>query len=93
MAALTSAQAVQVWHAFVAEQLQEVGQGTNLSKVELKAAVDAVNTWIDNNAASYVSNLASNASSFNTASTAQQKAILMIYVLIVKYNLASAVLR
>lgn len=91
MAALTSDQVEKVWHAFIAEQLADTS--TSLLKADFRAAVTAVNTWIDNNAGSYGSNLTANAAAFAAATNAQQKAILMIYVLIIKYNLLGALIR
>jgi hypothetical protein len=85
MAALTVAQVEKTWVTLLQEQFP--GVNINMIKDDLRAAVNAANTWVDANTASFGTALNTNAPTFAAATTAQQKALLLAYVLRFKYNL------
>lgn len=85
MAALIASDVQKAWTRLVEDHLAPAGS-VNLSKVDLTAAVNATNTWIDNNLASYLAALSSGAPAANAALTAKQKALLFTLVLMVKYG-------
>lgn len=51
----------------------------NITKPDLRTAVDAVDAWLDDNAASFNQALPD---SFKTTATTQQKYLLLLYVLL-----------
>lgn len=55
-----------------------------LLKVDLRAAVDAVDDWVDANAASYNTALPT---AFRTSATAAQKAKLLMFVVSKRFNI------
>lgn len=69
---------------FAKKIFQEVGTTANMDTVELKAAVDAVDGWVDANQASYNTALPV---PFKTTATAQQKALLLVYVVMKREGL------
>lgn len=52
VATLTSADRQAIWSKFM-EEASRLWLGVNLSKLELRAAVDATDNWINSNAASF----------------------------------------
>lgn len=56
----------------------------SVTKVDLKNAVDATDLWVENNAASY--NLAL-PTPFRTNATAEQKSLLLVAVVLMRFNL------
>jgi hypothetical protein len=86
MALLTAVQKKAAWHRFIEDASRTGPAGWN--KVDLDAAVTAANQWCDDNQASYVSALVTGAPTFGGAnSTATQKTLLLIYVLMVRQGL------
>ena len=77
MAALTNADRIAIWTDFIDRQ---PGVIATYTQTDLKAAADAINSWIDNNQASFVSFLASNAPTFASNSTAAQKTLMFCIV-------------
>ena len=76
MAALTNPQRRSIWAEFMRRASRE-RQDLGLTKTQLRAAVDATDGWIDDNAASFNSALPAAA---RTALTAQQKALMFFAV-------------
>ncbi len=76
MAVLTAAKRRALWREFMDEASAE-RDPLPLTKAQLRAAVDAVDTWIDDNAASFNAALPAAARS---ALTARQKARLFFIV-------------
>jgi hypothetical protein len=62
-------------------------EACGFTKADLRAAVDATDTWIDNNAASYNSALPA---AFRTTATATQKTLLFCYVAMRRHGLLRA---
>lgn len=86
MAVLTDVQRKAAWRAFISERLG--ADECRWTKADLVAAVDAMNTWLDNNQASLVVALNAGAPNFGGAnSTTAQKAWLFIYVVMVRQGL------
>lgn len=73
MAVLPDTDRDRVWRAFMRRNLDNCG----FTKAELRAAVDATDSWIDSNAAAFNSALPT---AFRTAATAAQKTLLFCYV-------------
>lgn len=73
MAALSTAERIEVW----AQMMREATATLDLTKAELRAAVDAVDDWADANAASFNTAIPQPARS---ALKAKQKAALLMYV-------------
>lgn len=79
MATLSEADRLKVWaHSMRGPE----GIGCVL-KTQLKSAVDAVDNWVESNAASYNTALPS---PFQTAATTTQKYLLLMYVLMRRMN-------
>lgn len=76
MATLPEADRARVWRGLM-RYLSGLRQALDLSKTELRAAVDATDTWIDDNQASYNSALPSAA---QTNLTTAQKTLLFCVV-------------
>lgn len=55
-----------------------------VNKTDLRAAVDAADTWVDNNAASYNSALPT---TFRTNATQNQKSLLLVAVVLMRFNI------
>jgi len=77
MAVLPDPDRVNVWATFMRE-LSAEREGINLSKVDLRAAVNAADAWADANAAAYNTALPVAA---RTNLTTQQKARLLMFVI------------
>lgn len=73
MAVLPDADRDRVWRAFMRRNLDSSG----FTKADLRAAVDATDSWIDSNAAAFNSALPA---AFRTTATAAQKTLLFCYV-------------
>jgi hypothetical protein len=82
MAVLADAERKALWARFM-EELSARRQEISLSKSELRAAVDAVDTWVENNQASFNSALPAAA---QTGLTTKQKAALLMYVVNKRYE-------
>jgi hypothetical protein len=82
--ALTDNQRKEIWMEFMrqASNRQEL-IGTTLTKIELRSAVNAIDNWIDSNAASFNNALPNPA---NTQLTNKQKYEIFKMVLTLKYN-------
>ena len=67
--------------AGIARQIQrywsDQRESAGFTKAQLSAAVDAADAWVDSNATSYNNALPA---AFRNAATAQQKALLLMYV-------------
>lgn len=86
MAALTVLQRLRAWKTFLKEAW---GNGpATLTKAQFEAAADAANVWVDANSATYLAALTANSPAFASATSGQQKALLLVYVLAAKYDLA-----
>ena len=84
MVALTQAQINKIFQDFVNEIIRAApNTAVTLTKSDIKTAITATNTWIDNNAASYNSALAANVQS---SLTSAQKSVLFAYVALKKYS-------
>lgn len=62
--------------------LQETVAG--ITKTDLKAAVDAADSWVDSNAASYNSALPA---TFRNNATTGQKSLLLVGVVLLRFNI------
>ena len=76
MAALSEADRLRVWRAFMRLNTESCG----FTKTALKAAVDAADQWCDDNATSFNTALPSGAGSFRATASLQQKTLLLCYV-------------
>lgn len=74
MAVLSDADRIEVWAQIMRESVSTLA----LAKTDLKAAVDAADTWADSNAASFNSAIPQPA---RGALTTKQKAALLMYVI------------
>jgi hypothetical protein len=66
---------------------EALGSVPSCLKADLRAAVDATDTWVDNNAASYNSALPT---AFRTNANAQQKSLLLCWVVMRRAGLLRA---
>lgn len=82
MAQLTEAERLQIWRGFM-RVLSRSGDECGFVKSDLKAAVDALDVFLENNAAAINSALPA---SFRTAATVDQKAFLLAAVVLRRYN-------
>lgn len=73
MAVLPDLDRNRIWRWFMRQNLE----GLEVTKVDLRAAVDAADSWVDSNAASYNTALPQ---PFRGAATTTQKALLLCYV-------------
>ncbi len=78
MAALTTNEKTAIWRA-MANKIVETGS-MKFTKDELRTAADAAQTWADANAASFNTALTTNAASFASKATSQEKALLLAYI-------------
>lgn len=76
MAVLSESKRIETWGDFMRE-LSRNREAMSLTKTELRAALDAVDVWVDTNTAAYNSALPAAAQSGLTAS---QKAQLLLFV-------------
>ncbi len=81
MAVLPDADRVEIWREMMSD-LSNRREATPFLKADLKAAVNALDGWLDANAASANSALPQ---PFRGAATTQQKALLMQYVIQRRY--------
>ena len=77
--ALSAADQLAVWTDFIDRQ---PGVTAKYTAADLKAAAVAVDTWITNNQAAFLTALASGAPVFNSNSTAAQKTLMFVEVLL-----------
>lgn len=77
MADLTNSQRIKCGRAFALRAYQELNSTANLTKDDIKAAVDATDDWIDDNQASFNTALPN---PFKTTATLDQKTILFVIV-------------
>ena len=83
MAELTSDDRKIIWSAYM-DDLSSRRESITLTKDELRAAVDAVDTWVNNNQASFNSAIPNPA---RTNLTASQKAELLLYIVRKRYEI------
>lgn len=76
MAVLSNADRRDVWAEFM--RTPEAGETFGISKTELRAAVDAIDQWVDDNAASFNTAIPQPA---RGSLTARQKARLLSFVI------------
>jgi protein-disulfide isomerase-like protein with CxxC motif len=76
MAVLSEAKRAEIWAEFQREVSSE-RETMPFTKAQLRAAVDAADSWVDSNAAAYNSALPA---AFRSAATTAQKARLMMFV-------------
>lgn len=81
---LTADQTMALWANFMREFSQQ-RIPLNLTKTELKQAIEAVDAWIDANAASFNAALPAAARS---ALSAKQKAMLLFYVTMKRFEVS-----
>lgn len=84
MAVLPDADRREVWARFMRE-LSARREPCSLTKVDLRAAVDAIDVWVDANAAAFNAAIPQPARS---ALTARQKAELLFYVVFRRYEVS-----
>jgi hypothetical protein len=77
MAVLSDNDRLELW-AEVMRDLGSTGASVSIEKADLRAALDAADSWVDTNAASYNTALPQPA---RGALTARQKAHLLMYVI------------
>lgn len=82
MTVLTQEVRTELW-ANIMRRLSAERQAVAINKLELRAAVDAVDDWIEANAASFNSALPVAA---RTGLTPQQKAMMLAWVVIKRYE-------
>lgn len=88
MAVLTETQKTNIFRSFVS-QLSQIAV-IRWTKPELKLAASVINDWLDSNLASLNTALTVNASAFASTATNQQKALLLVYVVLVRAGILSA---
>lgn len=84
MANLPDDERANVW-ADLMRRLSQAGESVALTKPQLRAAVDAADTWTDENAAAFNSSLPAAA---RNNLTAKQKAMLLAYVILKRYEVS-----
>lgn len=77
MAALSNAQRIATW-AGLMESMSRANEACTITKPQLQAAVDATDTWVDDNAASF--NTALPAAARNGLTQKQKARLLMLVV-------------
>jgi len=82
MAVLNEASRIEVW-AELMRQYSNDGESIGINKADLRAAVDALDTFMDNNAAAINSALPQPA---RGGLTTPQKAIMLSYVVLKRYK-------
>lgn len=84
MAVLPDADRIRIWKGLMRywSNLRETLAG--MLKADLRAAVDAADSWVDANAASYNSALPV---TFRTNATQSQKSLLLVAVILMRFNL------
>lgn len=83
MAVLPEANRLRIWRGLMRywSLLRETVAG--ISKAQLKAAVDAADQWVEDNAASYNSALPT---AFRNNATTSQKSLLLVGVVLMRFN-------
>jgi hypothetical protein len=84
VATLPTADRQRIWRALM-RYLSSIQDPIALVKIDLQAAVDAADTWVNNNAGSFNSALPAAAQS---GLTTGQKSLLLCAVVLMRYNLA-----
>ncbi|MCC7208323.1 MAG: hypothetical protein IT323_13530 [Anaerolineae bacterium] len=82
MAVLPDTDRQRIWRGLM--RAADFGGMPNVVKADLKAAVDAADTWVDSNAASYNTALPQ---PFRNNATSAQKALLLCAVVLMRFNL------
>jgi hypothetical protein len=82
MAVLSTADRAALW-ADAMREMSALGASCSITKADLRAALDAADVWADSNAASYNAALPQPA---RTALSARQKARLLAYVIMRRYE-------
>lgn len=82
MAVLNETDRADVWRMYM-KILSQERQTINITKQELRAAVDAVDVWVENNAASFNTAIPQPA---RGSLTARQKAQLLVYVVMRRFE-------
>ena len=82
MAVLVDADRVGAWSDYQKE-MSDLAESCGITKIDLRAAIDAADDWIDANAVAYNSALPVPA---RTTLTAKQKARLLVYVISRRYK-------
>ena len=83
MVELTAANRKVVWSAYM-NDISRRREGITLTKPELRAAIDAIDTWINDNQASFNSAIPNPA---RTNLSASQKAELLLYIVKKRYEI------
>lgn len=83
MAVLSEEQRKKAWAEFMYDRFVSEGQLGNLLKTDLKAAVDALDDFLDTNALTINNAIPQPA---RGALTTKQKALLLMYVVATRYN-------
>lgn len=84
MAVLPDSDRLKIWRAFMRYMSKPGSDGQAWTKAELKTAVDAVDQWVDDNSISFNNALPN---PFKTSATAGQKSLLLVAVVLMRYNL------
>ena len=82
MAQLADENLKRIWAGLM--RYVDFGGVLNTNKTALRAAVDAVDKWVSDNTASFVASLPE---PFKTNSTANQKSLLLVAVILMRFNL------
>lgn len=82
MAVLNETDRADVWRMYM-KILSQERQTINITKQELRAAIDAVDTWVENNTASFNTAIPQPA---RGSLTARQKARLLVYVVMRRFE-------
>lgn len=85
MAVLSDPDRVAVWADFMRDPTNIGNGASGLTKAQLRAAVDAVDQWTDDNASAYNAAIPVAA---RTALTSRQKAALLLYVVRRRWELS-----
>ncbi len=84
MANLPDSERAGVWSDLM-QRLSRAGESVAITKPQLRAAVDAADTWVDENSAAF--NSALPAAARNNL-TAKQKAMLLAFVILKRYEVS-----
>ena len=81
MAVLTTEQRRELWAEFQRENTESI----SVTKADLRAAVDAIDVWVDNNATAFNTAIPQPA---RGALSTKQKAMLLMYVVTQRFKVA-----